>query len=121
MVISTTMDWMTCLGIWRIMSEFFFNGTTNFIENNSFSFTSYQLFSYIRSTEDISSGYSSAEHGSAALSRAASLTNATKAKPRNRRTEVRLEILYVIYGYVLVMKGFPECSPCKLSFDDIRR
>lgn len=49
-------------------------------------------FSYIRSSEDISSGYStqysSAEPVSMALSRTSSLTNATRCKSKTKRTEV---------------------------------
>ncbi|XP_017466577.1 PREDICTED: uncharacterized protein LOC108359284 isoform X2 [Rhagoletis zephyria] len=45
-------------------------------------------FNYnIRSSEDISSGYSSAEPVSAALSRTSSMTNATKTRLKARRTE----------------------------------
>lgn len=45
---------------------------------------------YIRSSEDISSGYSSTEPVSMALSRTSSLTNSTKHRPKAKRTEVSL-------------------------------
>lgn len=49
---------------------------------------SFSLCSYIRSSDDISSGYSSTEPVSMALSRTSSLTNATRYRPKTRRTEV---------------------------------
>lgn len=52
-------------------------------------------FSYIRSSEDISSsGYSSAEPMSVGLSRTASMTNATRARIKARKPEVRFFYFY---------------------------
>lgn len=51
------------------------------------------LFSYVGSTEDITSGYSSAEPMLNALSRTASLA----AKPKLRRTEVSETNLFALF------------------------
>lgn len=54
--------------------------------------------SYIRSSEDISSGYSSTEANSMALSRTASLSNGTRYRPKTRRNEVSFEcVLHFCY------------------------
>ncbi|XP_055327106.1 receptor expression-enhancing protein 2 isoform X3 [Sitodiplosis mosellana] len=46
-------------------------------------------YDYIRSSEDVSSGYSSTEPVSMALSRTSSLTNPTRLRPKTKRTEPR--------------------------------
>lgn len=54
------------------------------------------FFSYVRSSEDISSsGYSSAEPMSVGLSRTASMTNATRARIKARKPEVRFFCLFI--------------------------
>lgn len=64
----------------------------------------FSIFSYIRSSEDISSGYStqysSAEPVSMALSRTSSLTNATRNRQKTKRTEVSLyHLIYTCKTY----------------------
>lgn len=91
--------WIFCLDTLRTMSMFT-SLHVHFLLFCHFENFRYFYCSYIRSTEDISSGYSSAEPVSVALSRTASLTNATKAKTKSiRHNEVSSNLLMVPINY----------------------
>lgn len=65
--------------------------------------TNHPYFSYnVRSSEDISSGYSSAEPVSVALSRTTSMTGATRARTKSRRAaEVSIFLVTEIQKFIV--------------------
>jgi hypothetical protein len=65
-------------------------------------------YSNIRSSEDISSGYSSAEPISTGLSRTASLTNATRSRIRIKKSEDNSKYPYFIKRHSLYYPIFSE-------------